>query len=63
MRAHNHQLRAHPVRARAVALARPRHDGAFDVAALAVVTGAVFAALAAGWGLGGVVLRTLGVTG
>ena len=58
-------MRTQTVRsAQAIAIARPRADGAMGVAVLAVsLTMAVasFAILAAGWELGGLVLRVFGV--
>jgi len=58
MRPHSHFAR-HPVRARAVALVHHRQEVTLGTAALALAT--VFAVLAAGWQLGGVALRMLGM--
>jgi len=48
-----------PVRARALAAAQHRHEAVLGAAALALAT--VFAALAAGWQMGGVALHMLGM--
>jgi len=57
-------MRTHTVRStRAIAIARPRADGAMGIAVLAVTltTAALsLAILAMGWEIGGLILRVLG---